>query len=146
MLIAQMTDIHVGFAPEEGDNELNVTRFKATLKRVIEGPNRPDLLVLTGDITDHGDAESFRRTTAILRDCPIAGRGSTGAALLLADGGDQVGLAHAVGAGDAEGGGELLELREEHFRCVGHTRSFAFDGSCDCATARRREGGAHEMP
>lgn len=71
VLIAQMTDIHVGFAPEEGDNELNVHRFKATLKRVIEGPNRPDLLVLTGDITDHGDAESFRRTIAILRDCPI---------------------------------------------------------------------------
>jgi 3',5'-cyclic-AMP phosphodiesterase len=71
VLIAQMTDIHVGFAPEEGDNELNVTRFKATLKRLIEGPNRPDLLVLSGDITDHGDAESFERTIAILRGCPI---------------------------------------------------------------------------
>lgn len=71
VLIAQMTDIHVGFAPEEGDNELNVHRFKATLKRVIEGPNRPDLLVLTGDITDHGDADSFRRAIEILRTCPI---------------------------------------------------------------------------
>jgi len=71
VLIAQMTDIHVGFAPEEGDNELNVTRFKATLGRLIEGPNRPDLLVLTGDITDHGDADSFRRAIEILRTCPI---------------------------------------------------------------------------
>ncbi|MBA4007761.1 MAG: phosphodiesterase [Erythrobacter sp.] len=71
VLIAQMTDIHVGFAPEEGDNELNVTRFKATLGRLIEGPNRPDFLVLSGDITDHGDAASFAKTIEILRDCPI---------------------------------------------------------------------------
>jgi 3',5'-cyclic AMP phosphodiesterase CpdA len=71
VLIAQMTDIHVGFAPEEGDNELNVTRFKATLERLIEGPNRPDLLVLSGDITDHGDADSFRRTIDILHGCPV---------------------------------------------------------------------------
>lgn len=71
VLIAQMTDIHVGFAPDEKPEELNLTRFRATLKRVIEGPNRPDLLVLSGDITDHGDAESFSKTVALLADCPI---------------------------------------------------------------------------
>lgn len=71
VLIAQMTDIHVGFAPDEKPEELNLTRFRATLQRLLEGPNRPDFLVLSGDITDHGDAESFAKTAHLLADCPI---------------------------------------------------------------------------
>jgi 3',5'-cyclic AMP phosphodiesterase CpdA len=71
VLIAQMTDIHVGFAPDETPEELNVTRFRATLARLLDGPNRPDWLVLSGDITDHGDEESFVQTAALLRDCPV---------------------------------------------------------------------------
>lgn len=69
-LIAQMTDIHVGFAPHEKPEELNLTRFRATLTRLLEGPNRPDMLVLSGDITDHGDAESFAKTIEMLEGCP----------------------------------------------------------------------------
>lgn len=71
VLIAQITDIHVGFAPDDGEEELNLIRFRATLKRLLEGPNRPDLLVLSGDITDRGDAESFAKTAALLADCPF---------------------------------------------------------------------------
>jgi 3',5'-cyclic AMP phosphodiesterase CpdA len=71
VLIAQMTDIHVGFAPDEQPEELNLTRFRATLARLLEGPNVPDMLVLSGDITDHGDAESFAKTAELLRDCPF---------------------------------------------------------------------------
>jgi 3',5'-cyclic-AMP phosphodiesterase len=71
VLIAQMTDIHVGFAPEEHPEELNLTRFRATLQRLIHGPNRPDMLVLSGDITDHGDAESFAKTATLLAECPF---------------------------------------------------------------------------
>jgi len=71
VLIAQLTDIHVGFAPDEKPEELNLTRFRAALKRLIDGPNRPDMLVLTGDITDHGDAESFAKTVAMLNGCPF---------------------------------------------------------------------------
>ena len=71
VLIAQMTDIHVGFAPDERPEELNLTRFRATLARLIDGPNRPDMLVLSGDITDHGDAESFAKTATLLKDCPF---------------------------------------------------------------------------
>jgi 3',5'-cyclic AMP phosphodiesterase CpdA len=70
VLIAQMTDIHVGFAPDEQPEELNLTRFRATLARLLNGPNRPDLLVLSGDITDHGDLESFAKTAEMLKDCP----------------------------------------------------------------------------
>lgn len=71
VLIAQMSDIHVGFAPEDGEEELNLTRFRATLERLMESPNRPDMLVLSGDITDRGDAESFAKTAALLAECPF---------------------------------------------------------------------------
>jgi 3',5'-cyclic-AMP phosphodiesterase len=70
LLIAQMTDIHVGFAPDEQPEELNLIRFKAVLDRLLNGPNRPDMLVLSGDITDHGDIESFAKTAELLKDCP----------------------------------------------------------------------------
>lgn len=71
MLIAQMTDIHIGFDPGNPPEELNMQRFKATLARMLEGPNRPDVLVLSGDITDLGDARSFADVAAVLADCPF---------------------------------------------------------------------------
>lgn len=71
MLIAQMTDIHIGFAPGEEPEELNHSRFRATLERLLDGPNRPDMLVLSGDITDRGDVESFEKTAALLAACPF---------------------------------------------------------------------------
>ena len=71
MLIAQMTDLHIGFAPDEKPEELNRVRFRATLDRILEGPNRPDMMVLTGDITDRGDIDSFEKTAALLAGCPF---------------------------------------------------------------------------
>lgn len=71
MLIAQMTDIHIGFDPDAKPEELNRVRFRATLDRVVSSPNRPDMLVLSGDLTDHGDRESFRKTSALLEGCPF---------------------------------------------------------------------------
>lgn len=68
MLIAQITDVHIGFDPEN-DDELNQQRFNAVLKALADGPNTPDLLLLTGDLTDHGDARSYRRLKAALADC-----------------------------------------------------------------------------
>lgn len=59
MLIAQLSDIHVGFAPGQGAAEFNRQRLRAVVARLREGPNVPDLLVLSGDLTDRGDAESF---------------------------------------------------------------------------------------
>lgn len=70
MLIAQMTDIHIGFDPGAKPEELNRIRFRATLDRVLNSPNQPDLLVLSGDLTDHGDRESFVKTAALLEQCP----------------------------------------------------------------------------
>jgi Icc protein len=71
MLIAQMTDIHIGFAPDEKPEEYNRIRFRATLARVLGGPNRPDMMVLSGDITDNGDFDSFEKTAALLAECPF---------------------------------------------------------------------------
>lgn len=71
MLIAQMTDIHIGFAPDEKPEELNRIRFRATLDRLVDGPNRPALLMLSGDITDRGDHDSFAKTAELLADVPF---------------------------------------------------------------------------
>ena len=71
MLIAQLTDIHIGFDPEEEPEELNLRRFRATLARLLAGPNRPDMLVVSGDITDNGDVESFEDAAALLEACPF---------------------------------------------------------------------------
>jgi 3',5'-cyclic AMP phosphodiesterase CpdA len=68
MLIAQMTDIHIGFEPEARPEELNRQRFRAVLDRLRKQPNKIDLLLLTGDITDRGDAESFAKTAELLVD------------------------------------------------------------------------------
>lgn len=58
MLIAQLSDIHIGF--DRGNREeANVQRLRAVIERLIKGANRPDLVLLTGDLTEHGDAESF---------------------------------------------------------------------------------------
>ena len=71
MLIAQMTDIHIGFAPDERPEEYNRVRFRATLARLLDAPNKPDMLVLSGDITDNGDLDSFEKTAALLAECPF---------------------------------------------------------------------------
>ena len=59
MLIAQVTDIHLGFEPGN-PAEFNRQRLDQVLSALIDGPNRPDLLLATGDLTEHGDADSYR--------------------------------------------------------------------------------------
>lgn len=86
VLIAQLTDIHVGFAPDDGPDELNLIRLRAVLDRLMHGPNRPDWLVLSGDITDRGDAESFAKAAALVAQCdrpvlPLVGNHDSRAAL-----------------------------------------------------------------
>lgn len=73
MLIAQLTDIHIGFDPAAKPEELNRIRFRKTLDRLIAQPNPVDFLVLSGDLTDHGDFDSFEKTAALLSavPCPI---------------------------------------------------------------------------
>ncbi|MDH4399851.1 metallophosphoesterase [Sphingorhabdus sp.] len=68
MLIAQVTDIHLGF--EKGNpGEFNRQRLDQVLRHLNDGPNRPDLLIATGDLTEHGDAASYRQLANAFSIC-----------------------------------------------------------------------------
>ncbi|MEI9927132.1 MAG: metallophosphoesterase [Sphingomonas sp.] len=41
------------------------------LRRILDGPNRPDLMLVTGDLTERGDPESYRRFLELMADCPF---------------------------------------------------------------------------
>lgn len=67
MLIAQITDCHVGFDLADPQED-NVRRLRAVLDELTHGPNRPDLVLLSGDLTNHGEPESYARLVALLAD------------------------------------------------------------------------------
>lgn len=70
MRIAQITDIHIGFDRGNPD-EHNMQRLKAVLRRLVDSPNRPDLLLMSGDLTEFGDAESYARLAEAVSICPF---------------------------------------------------------------------------
>lgn len=70
MLIAQITDVHLGFEPDN-PAEFNAKRLTRVLRWLSDGPNRPDLLLVTGDLVDRGDADSYRRLATALSQCPF---------------------------------------------------------------------------
>lgn len=70
MLIAQITDIHLGFDPDN-PAEFNRKRLDQVLHRLGTMDPRPDLLLATGDLTDKGDADSYRRLQSALKQCPF---------------------------------------------------------------------------
>jgi 3',5'-cyclic-AMP phosphodiesterase len=71
MLVAQITDLHLGFDPGNPD-ELNRQRLDRTLRRLAEMTPRPDLLLATGDIADNGDDElSYARFKEAIAGLPF---------------------------------------------------------------------------
>lgn len=72
MLVAQLTDIHIGFDPDAKPEELNVTRVRAVLARMLAAPNQPELIFLTGDLTDHGRAESYDQLKELFAEVPLS--------------------------------------------------------------------------
>lgn len=70
MLIAQITDLHIGFDPGNPD-ENNMVRLRAVIERLVSGPNLPDLLLLSGDLTEFGDAADYARLSAAVAPCPF---------------------------------------------------------------------------
>ena len=70
ILIAQITDCHIGFFRSEVGGP-NTQRLRAVLDRLRDGPNRPDLLLLSGDLTEFGDAASYARLAEMLADLPF---------------------------------------------------------------------------
>ena len=68
MLIAQITDIHLGFDPVNPD-EFNRQRLDATLAALRALAPQPDLLLVTGDIANDGDdSQSYQRYREALAD------------------------------------------------------------------------------
>jgi 3',5'-cyclic-AMP phosphodiesterase len=63
MLIAQITDLHIGF-DRDNPREHNQQRLDAVLDRLQNGPNRPAAILATGDLTESGDAGSYARLEA----------------------------------------------------------------------------------
>ncbi len=71
MLIAQITDIHIGFE-QDNPNELNRKRLDRTIATICAMRPRPDILLATGDLVDAGDdLISYARFKEALADCPI---------------------------------------------------------------------------
>jgi len=71
MLIAQITDLHLGFAPGDPD-EPNRRRLDETLGALVAMTPRPDLLLMTGDLVEHGDDRvAYARLRQALADLPF---------------------------------------------------------------------------
>jgi 3',5'-cyclic-AMP phosphodiesterase len=71
MLIAQITDVHLGFEPGNPD-ELNRKRLDCALRTLCGMVPRPDLLLATGDLADTGDdSESYARLREAVADLPF---------------------------------------------------------------------------
>lgn len=71
MLIAQMTDIHIGFEKNPAGEEPNHKLFREAMDRLLAQPNTPDMLVLSGDVTDRGDEGSYAKLAALVAPCPF---------------------------------------------------------------------------
>jgi len=70
MLIAQVTDLHLGFDKDDPD-EPNLRRFGQTLKALLALKPRPDLLLLTGDLAETGDETCYRQLKESIAAMPF---------------------------------------------------------------------------
>ena len=70
MLIAQVTDIHLGFQPDD-PAELNRKRLDDVLDALLALTPQPDLLLATGDLTEHGSIASYQTLKTIADRLPF---------------------------------------------------------------------------
>lgn len=71
LLIAQITDIHLGFDRDD-PAELNRRRLDRALGALVERSPRPDLLLITGDLAEDGnDGVSYARLREALAGLPF---------------------------------------------------------------------------
>ena len=70
MLVAQITDIHLGFEPDT-PGEFNRQRLDATLAALTALDPLPDLMLATGDLVDRGDVDSYRRLREAFAGLPF---------------------------------------------------------------------------
>src|SRR5687767_3733152 len=66
MLIAQISDLHIG-SDRDNPHEVNVRRLNFVIDRLNAMHPRPDLLLVTGDLVEHGDdRDAYRHMKALL--------------------------------------------------------------------------------
>ena len=70
MLIAQITDLHLGFVPDD-PQEANAERLRAVVASIAALDPAPDLVLATGDLTEAGTPQSYRDLRAILSGLPM---------------------------------------------------------------------------
>ena len=70
VLIGQITDIHLGFEPDN-PAEFNRKRLDQVIAYLSRPGHRPDMLLATGDLVDRGDGDSYRRLRNALSLCPF---------------------------------------------------------------------------
>jgi len=70
MLIAQVTDLHLGFQPDD-PAELNRQRLDDVIDALLALTPQPDLLLATGDLTEHGSPASYATLKSIIERLPF---------------------------------------------------------------------------
>lgn len=70
MLIAQITDIHLGFQPDD-PAELNRRRFDEVIASLRALTPQPAALLVTGDMTEHGSIGSYQVLKSMLDTLPF---------------------------------------------------------------------------
>lgn len=70
MLVAQITDIHLGFEPES-PGEFNRQRLDRAIEALVALVPQPDILLATGDLVDRGDPASYARLRQAFAGLPF---------------------------------------------------------------------------
>lgn len=70
MLIAQVTDIHLGFQPDD-PAELNRKRLDEVVATLLALTPQPDLLLMTGDLTEFGTVASYQTLKTVCAALPF---------------------------------------------------------------------------
>lgn len=68
MLIGQVTDVHLGFEPDN-PNEFNRKRLDQVLDKLAQLSTPLDMLLATGDLVDRGDGESYKQLRSAFDLC-----------------------------------------------------------------------------
>jgi 3',5'-cyclic AMP phosphodiesterase CpdA len=67
MLIAQITDLHIGF-DRDNPHELNIRRLNLVIDQINAMTPKPDLLIVSGDLVEHGDDKrAYRHMEALVK-------------------------------------------------------------------------------
>ena len=70
MLIAQVTDIHLGFQPDD-PAEMNRRRLDEVVEAILALSPLPDLLLATGDLTENGSIASYQTLKSVIQHLPF---------------------------------------------------------------------------